>query len=356
MHQFTRRAVFLSTAVLSACVPCAAAAHEVYVLSPEAIRIAQATPAFSEWAVILDNFDQFILWAFIASLLVFMVFFVSISRSLERALDPFLAKLPPYAPAVGRIAIGSSFIASAYYDALFGPELTLTATFGALAVYARLALLLTGIMLIVGWYARLAALFSLGLFCIALTVHGQYMLTYANYFGELLLVCILGAHVLALHRREHDDKHFSAWIATLKEKVMPFAFPMLRLCFGISLIYASVYAKIIHNQLALAVASTPLAGHATSIASVFGFEPHFLVLGAAIVEITIGMFFILGIEIRFTSMFLLFWLTLSLLYFGETVWPHFILIGIPLAFIFYGYDKYSLEGWFFKREGREPVL
>jgi hypothetical protein len=65
---------------------------------------------------------------------------------------------------------------------------------------------------------------------------------------------------------------------------------------------------------------------------------------------------IFGIEIRFTSLFLEIWLALSLWYFGETVWPHLILIGIPIAFIFYGYDKYSLEGMVFKDPKRQPML
>jgi hypothetical protein len=116
-------------------------------------------------------------------------------------------------------------------------------------------------------------------------------------------------------------------------------------------IYASLYAKIIHNQLAVAVTYTY-----PDIVGFFGFESHFLVLGAALIEVCIGLFFILGIEIRFALLFLLFWLSLSLSYFGEAVWPHFILIGIPTAFILYGYDRYSLEGRFFKKDGREPVL
>jgi len=125
----------------------------------------------------------------------------------------------------------------------------------------------------------------------------------------------------------------------------------MRVAFGVSLIYASVYAKIMHNNLALAVTA-----HYPGMVAFFGFEPHFLVLGAAIIEIVLGLFFILGIEIRFTSLFILFWLSLSLWYFGESVWPHIILIAIPLAFVCYGYDRYSLEGLFFKKNGREPVL
>jgi len=113
---------------------------------------------------------------------------------------------------------------------------------------------------------------------------------------------------------------------------------------------------VLHNNLALQVASVPLAGHEYSLAYYFGFEPQFLVLGAAIIEILIGLFFIFGVAIRWNSIFLLFWLALSLWYFGESVWPHIVLIGLPLAFIMHGYDKYSLEGYFLKKGRREPVL
>jgi hypothetical protein len=47
---------------------------------------------------------------------------------------------------------------------------------------------------------------------------------------------------------------------------------------------------------------------------------------------------------------------LSLWYFQESVWPHIVLIGLPIAFFMHGYDKYSLEGYFLKKGRREPVL
>lgn len=124
----------------------------------------------------------------------------------------------------------------------------------------------------------------------------------------------------------------------------------MRVLFGVALIYTSFYAKILHSDLAL------LTVQKYDLTRYLHFEPHFLVVGAACVEIVIGLFFVLGIEIRFTSLFLLFWLTQSLLFFGEVVWPHIILIGIPIAFFFYGYDKYSIEGHFFKKGNIEPVL
>jgi hypothetical protein len=44
------------------------------------------------------------------------------------------------------------------------------------------------------------------------------------------------------------------------------------------------------------------------------------------------------------------------LFFGEVVWPHIILIGIPIAFFVYGYDRYSVEGYFLKHGDCEPIL
>lgn len=331
--------------------PLATSAHEVYVLPHDAIQQAIATPAFSEWSVILANTSQFFLWAFIGAVVVVIVFSVSISRSLEGALDPFLAKLPPYAPFVSRVTIGLALLSAAYFGSLFGPELPLVDTFGSGTTLVRILLAIVGVMLTTGFHPRIASLAVLALFSIEILAHGIYMLTYVNYVGELVLLLILGAHTLAWHGREHDERRAPGWFLRIKDALTPYAFLILRIAFGTSLIYASLYAKIIHNQLALSVASEyPRLVH------FFGFEPHFLVLGAALIEIAIGLFFILGIEIRFTSLFLLFWLSLSLFYFGEAVWPHLILIGIPIAFIFYGYDRYSLEGWLFKRDGREPVL
>ncbi|MES2225265.1 MAG: hypothetical protein V4480_00460 [Patescibacteria group bacterium] len=331
--------------------PTVASAHEVYVLPPDVVRTAVATPSFSEIQVALSNINLFVFWAFIAVLVIFIVFFVSISRTLESWLDPWLAKLPPYAPAISRVTIGLSLLAASYNAALFGPELPLSGTFGPYATLVALILAICGCLLVIGMYTRVAALAGLILFVIEAAQHGSYLLTYTNYLGELLILLVLGAHTVAVHHRGYDARRLPRALLRLKEQLMPCTFAFLRVAFGISLIYASLYAKVIHNNLALDVTVAY-----PSLVAFFGFEPHFLVLGAAIIELLIGTFFILGIEIRFTALFVLFWLSLSLSYFGEAVWPHIVLIGIPVAFIFYGYDKYSLEGRFFKRRGREPVL
>lgn len=343
--------------------PVFALAHEVYVLTPTEVQSGLQTPAFSEIATAFSNPSQFAFWGSVAVLVILTVFFISTRRSLERWLDPVLNRGRRYAAPVARITIGLSFLLAAYYGATYGPELPLTATFGAAAGVVKILLVTLGVLLIVGTYTRIAAFAALLLFGVAAYLHGSYMLTYTNYLGEIILLLILGshhgAHPQTAAARARARRHLLGLadvVEPLAKRLAPYSFAILRVCFGVSLFYASFYAKILHNNLALQVASLPLAEHAHTLAYVFGFEPHFLVLGAAIVEIIIALFFILGIEVRFTSLFLLFWLSLSLWYFGEVVWPHLILIGIPIAFVLYGYDHYSLEGRFFKRGGREPVL
>jgi uncharacterized membrane protein YphA (DoxX/SURF4 family) len=330
----------------------------VYVLSPEAIHYGLTTPAFSAWDVVTTNRAEFLFWTFVAVLLVFIVFFVSISRVVEAALDPFLRKLRPYAPVVSRVTIGLSFLAAAYYQAVFGPELPIAATFPGVTSLVSAVLVIVGTLITLGIYTRQAALAALAVFLVYVHQYGWYMLTYTNYLGEIVVLLILGGHRIGLHAHaERYGRGLRGFAGKVAERLAPYSFVLLRIAFGVSLLYASIYAKFIHNQLALSVASTPLAGHAATLAAnLGGFEPHFLVLGAGIVEIVIGLFFLLGLEIRFTALFLEFWLTLSLVYFGEIVWPHLILIGIPIAFLFYGYDRYSLEGFFFKHGDREPVL
>jgi uncharacterized membrane protein YphA (DoxX/SURF4 family) len=327
-------------------------AHEVYVLTANEIAIDTSEPAFDMVQVALNDLHHFFFWAIIVFIVVSTVFFASIFRFFEDALDPVFDKLKRYAPAICRATVGIGLIAGAYYRATYGPELPLLPLFGALTPYVAGIIAVSGILIIAGIWVRLAALVALFFYAITVWVHGVYMLTYVNYFGEFVILILMGTH-----GRHHEIRStLTGFLHRVARVFAPYSFAFLRITFGLSLLYSSFYAKILHNNLALQVASVPLAGHPYPLAHYFGMEPHFLVLGAALIELLIGSFYILGIEIRWTSLFLLFWLSLSLWYFGESVWPHIILIGIPVAFFFHGYDRWSLEGRYFKKRLLEPIL
>src|SRR5207244_2508272 len=124
----------------------------------------------------------------------------------------------------------------------------------------------------------------------------------------ILLALILGSGQFSI---DHTLHWHSRFFGVLGRRLEPYAFPALRILFGLSIAFASYFAKFLHSQLALDVVNNY---HLTNY---FHFEPLFIVLGAFMVDLLIGMFFMVGVEIRHTVLFFLFWLALSLLYFGE---------------------------------------
>lgn len=327
-----------------------ASAHEVYVLSPDKVALLESQPAVPFFDIVFSNLSDTLIWGSIIGFLIISVFLISISATLENKFDGTLIKLKHFAPFISRVTIGLAFMFCAYEATMFGPELPFSEMFYGWSFFAQIVFAILGVMMIFGIYTRTAGLLSLGLFGIGLYHYGFYMVTYTNYLAEMLVLILIGSHKFSVTPLHTPWWRITKLLNYLTKEYGEFAFMILRIGFGVSLIYASVYAKIIHNQLALAVVND------FNLVSVFGFTPEFIVLGAAIIEILLGLFIILGIEIRFNAIVLNIFLTLSLIYFGEAVWPHIILIGLPIAFFCYGYDKYSLEGYFFKKGNREPIF
>lgn len=332
--------------------PLIASAHEVYVLPHDTIASAMTQPPLQIFDIISDNMGQFFFWAFICVWAVLTVLSISLSKGVERALDPTLARLKRYAPPVARVTLGLAVAASGYFGAMFGPELPFTDFVPAqLIPLFSYFLMGAGALLIVGLFTRvisgLLALLYLGMWA----HYGVYMLTYANYFGEILVSLIVGNAAFAMDRYiHHMYPHVFHKLLTWMEQ---HAFLILRIAFGTSLIFASAYAKFLHAQLAI---ETVTLYHLTDY---FPFSPPFIVLGAFAIELLAGIFIVLGIEIRFASLFLLFWLTLSLLYFGEAVWPHVVLFGVAIALFMHGYDRYTLQWGIMRMRNKralEPVL
>lgn len=321
-------------------------AHEVYVLDASEIYSALHAPQPDFIQSIHDHMGQFLLWGSIVIALVLVVFFLSINRPLERLCDPWLRKLKKYSPHVAQVTLGSALVASGYYHAVFGVELPLKDIFGGFAVTVSYLLILLGTMLIFGLFPRVAAIGVSGLFVGLVWHFGVYMLNYATYLGEAITLALFGgAHTLFTSRRISQ-----LFTRVIPEHVHVYKFMIMRVLFGISLIYASLYAKFIHGALALEVVTKYHLTH------YFPFDPIFLVLGAMLIEILIGIFFLIGFEIRFTSLFFLVFLSMSLVFFGESVWPHIILIGTAIAMFLHGYDRYTFSVRLEKDKRVEPIL
>ncbi len=298
-----------------------AEAHEVYVLDHAELARGLAAPAFPAGAAIRAYLTPFLGWAFLIVGTLALMLALSLTRP-GRRLSRLTDHLKPLAPRIAQLTLGAALTASGYYGAVFGPELSLTSIFGPWAPVASGVLLALGLMIIVGYRPRLAGAAAVALFIAFTCDYGTYLLNYGTYLGEALVLTLWGGAY--------------AW-TDLRDWGHPLKFAVLRVLFGLSLIYASLYAKLIHGTLALEVVSKYQLTH------YFPFNPIFLVLGAMCIELLFGLCFISGFQLRFISLAFLTFLGLSLIFFGEAVWPHLILIGTALAIFCHGPDAYTLD-------------
>ncbi len=337
-NNFIAPLIYISSSLLLFCLSFnLAAAHEVYVLDQTTVEDALSHPPLQVFSIIYEQAGRFFFWFCLVSAILIFIGIISFSKRLEAMCDPFLLRLRRYAPFIGRVTLGISVIASAYFASLFGPELPMSLFLPEAAILPfRIYLAVLGVLLTVGYKTRTAALLMMLTYVVMVFRFSHYMLTYLNYFGEMVIAFTLGSRVWALDsgvRKEYVPNLFKP----LVRFVVGHGDFMLRIAFGVSLIYSALYAKFIHAQLAI---DTVVQYHLTDY---FHFTPPFLVLGALAVELLLGTLFILGIEVRFAAIFLTIFLTLSLLYFGEAVWPHIILVGGAFTIFAFGYGKFTLE-------------
>lgn len=323
-----------------------ASAHEVYVLDQSEIATALRAPRPDFIGTIMNNLGQFVRWGALIFVLLVAAFFISFNKRVRSFFAPFLILLKKWAPALSQFVLGLAITASGYFHSLFGIELSFHNVFGNLEQAMAWIFMVLGIMLMIGIFPRVAGIFLSLIFVFASFKIGVYMLTYLLYLGEALTLFLFGgAYSIHSHRLVS-----STLSKRLPESLHNYKFLLIRITFGISLIYASLYAKFIHAALALETVSK------YSLTNYFHFDPVFLVLGALLIEILVGACFAFGFLIRFAAIFFLTMLTMSLVFFGETVWPHLILIGTAVVMFMHGYDRYTLMSAIQRDKDLEPVL
>lgn len=323
-----------------------ASAHEVYILSPEAIQHATDQQSPNPLEAFAGNEGRFFFWGFVAAVVTLTVFFASLFRAFAARTETLFAYLKRRAHLVVRFTVGTTLIVFSLTGALYGTELSFDAVFSGGAPFVRALMFALGACIVAGFQTRLAAAAALAIFAYAATSLGAYSITYLQHAGAYAFLILVGGGEWTVDHRYHLGWHARKQL----ERYSYLAFPLLRITLGLSIIFASFYAKFLHSNLALSVVST------YGLESFFPFDPLFTVLGAFIIEFLAGLMIVLGIELRWTVLFLVFWLTLAHLYFPEPWWVHLSLYGLGLAVFCHGYDRYSLEGYYLKRGGREPVF
>ena len=327
-----------------------ASAHEVYVLDDETIAAALATESLNPFNAYTGNEYEFYFWGLVSLVVVSTILFASIFHLFEKQLNPLLHFLKRLALPLVRAATSITLIVFGSYGVLYGPEIPLVEIFGSATGIVQVLLIVLGIAMGLGLYARLAALAATLIYLYTLSQFGWYVLSYINHFAAYFFLFVMGSGMWSLDLGWGFRKRVPLAVETFIEHLRPLAFPLLRIGFGAAIMIAAVYAKYVHSELAYQVVIQ------YELTRYLPFEPLFVVLGAFIIELLAGLMMFLGVAVRWTALFLAFWLTMGHIFTVEAWWVHLILYGIALAIFCHGYDRWSLEGRFLRRNGREPVL
>jgi uncharacterized membrane protein YphA (DoxX/SURF4 family) len=246
-------------------------------------------------------------------------------------------------PIFVRLAIASAFFFGAQSNVFLGPELPITAM--PLATILRWSLYAASAMIAVGFLTELAAVIGLVIFTIGFFSFGAYLNTYLNYLGELIVLLTFGM------RRWSFDAALFGPLKTWRAHWEKYGTVIVRIFYGLALIYAAINVKFLHPDLTLAVVND---WHLTQFHWLFPSDPLLVVLGAGLSETAIGLFIVLGFQMRLTVLISLFYITLSLLYFRELVWPHILLYGISLNLLIQP-ETFSLDKLLFTPKKTKPL-
>ncbi|MDY6777663.1 MAG: hypothetical protein SVU32_03290, partial [Candidatus Nanohaloarchaea archaeon] len=173
------------------------------------------------------------------------VLFIATETGYE--VDTLIKQGEKYGPVIVRVAVGLSFLFAAYTDSVFGPELSLLQL--PFPVFVKFTSFAVGFMLVFGFLVEVAAAVGIVIFALTALQYGEYLLTYANYLGELLVLLLFGSRYLSIDKLLYGERDWLSWLDAVSE----YELPIIRIFYGIALIYAGVTVKFLHQHIAVAV-------------------------------------------------------------------------------------------------------
>jgi hypothetical protein len=310
-------------AALVALCPLVASAHEAYVLPRDYFwaQLSGTTSLDAFSALTKADNVRVTLWIAAGVAIVLILNFLLRRTRAGYALHRLPERLSFLGPVFVRVAISASLFFSAWSWSFLGPELPLSGMIWPSVM--RAILFAASGMILAGFLTEIAAAAVLAVYVIGFACYGLYLATYLNYLGELIVLVLFGLRVWSIDR---------AIFGPLRRfpKLRGYETTIVRVCYGLALMYAAITVKVLHPAMTARVVTD---WHLTQFHWLFPSDPLLVVLGAGLAEFAIGLFIAIGFEMRITVLVSLFYITLSLLYFRELVWPHLMLYGISLSLL-----------------------
>lgn len=319
--------------------PAVAFAHEAYVLDHTFFWNELSMPWNFESLNALKNSEDVKVFIIIALciLAALSINFLFRRTYLGKKSSDVFEKFASYGPLFVRATIAVAFFFSAASMSFLGPELPLSSM--PFAHLLQILLFVVSGCIALGLFTEIAAAVALIIFCIGFFVFGTYLFTYLNYLGEIIVLALFGMRKWSLDA-------FLFGVKTRFPKIQKYETTIVRVCYGLALSFAAVTVKFLHPALTIQVINQ---WNLTQFHWLFPSDPLLVALGAGLSELVIGVFIIFGFEMRLTVLISLFYITLSLLFFRELVWPHLMLYGISFNLLVQP-EIFTLDHVFFDRK------
>lgn len=331
MKALKQLCAFISALTLSY-LPTLVFAHENYVLPANDIE-----RGMNDWSInVLDalkNPDNILIILYVGTgmLVVFGLYYLFFTSRLGIALDRRIKKLEPLGHVVLRVALALSFIASAYFNSFLGPEIPLISL--PLGLALKPVLYIIGVFLLVGLFSEIVGMIGLAILLLVTLVYKDYTITYFNYYGEFIALILYGSMVFSL-----DSLLLKAsWFA---KKFHDWEIPLIRITYGISILYPAITIKLLHPAIILQIVNQYKLNQ---INWLFPSDPLLISLGSGLTQVALGLFIIIGFETRLNSLATLVLYVLSIMFFQEAVWPHYILLALALYLAINNGGEYSID-------------
>lgn len=245
----------------------------------------------------------------------------------------------PKALSIASIGFGLSFIIFALSGFIFAPNLPAS---GELGIYMLGIELIAGIMIFLGLYERIGGLLIVVLFLCGCNIYGTYeMLDTLEMLGFALYALIVGRPVWKI-----TDTHLFQYPA---HTLHSYGLPVLRIFTGLNLVILGFTEKILTPSLT-ADFLTKYDWNFMHKLGFEGFTNYWFGFSAGLGEMLFGVFFILGLITRTTTLVLAVFLITTLILLGPVELighlPHF---SIAIVFLVLGagsrftlYKKHSM--------------
>ena len=322
----------------AASIPAVAFAHENYVLTEEEIKANLAVKGINVFSSLNNSVNLKIALLVGAALIILVTLYFFFQHSaVGQKFNDNLNKLEPFGHVILRFALAASLIASAYFNAFLGPEIPLSSL--PVGMLIKPALYILGALLIIGLWSEFTAAVSLFILLVATWVYKDYMVTYFNYHGEFIALILFGSRTFSLDKLIFKIKNFA-----LRHHDAELA--LIRITYGISVIYPAITYKLMHPQVIIDIANRYNLMQFTWL---FPQDPLLIALGTGLTQVGVGLALILGFQTRLNTLITFVLMLMSVIFFKEAVWPHIVLLALAFYLFLNNGGKWSLDNFIQKK-------